>query len=639
LGPADTLSDPRWAEDPLEPSAATRPAGVGTPEPRPKRADESARDHDPLHSSHTLRHGADVGKSREHARQRRLLWLGLALLPIAVWLAVRDLVWHHGPFGLPHLSGSVTHYLPAFGLIALLGIVLVAGLLGGGRSPHVLYRPGEIDMRFDDVKGAEVVVEEVRKTLNLFLAHKTFAEQMGGTPRRAILFEGPPGTGKTYLAKALAAEAGVPFLFVSSSAFQSMYYGATNRKIRSYFRALRRFARREGGAIGFIEEIDAIGASRATNGIGHREGIAGVVNELLIQLQSFETPTGGARLRGLMVDFLNQWLPSRRRLRKPSPAPANILVIGATNRVDDLDPALLRPGRFDRSIYFDLPTRAGRREIVDYYLAKKAHTAELDEEVRREALAGMTAGYSPVMIEHLLDESLIWALRRGADALSWVDVTTAKMTNEIGLAHGAVYTEAERRMIATHEAGHATVAWLIGRGRTLDVLSIVKRKEALGLLAHSDAEERFTRTKSEMRALIQIAMGGMAAEELFFGESSSGVGSDLASATATACQMVGALGMGSTLIVDRSVGLGGSADPTSRVLANDAARDEVEHLLARSKAEARSMLKQNRHVVEALRDALLARNELVGPDILEVIGRATPVDGPAPAGLAEVAIP
>ena len=136
-----------------------------------------------------------------------------------------------------------------------------------------------------------MVVDEVVKTLNLFLAHKTFKDQMGGTPRRGILFEGPPGTGKTYLAKAMAREAGVPFLFVSSSAFQSMYYGQTNRKIRSYFKALRKAARREGGAIGFIEEIDAIGASRGgMGGGGGREGVAGVVNELLIQLQSFDQP-------------------------------------------------------------------------------------------------------------------------------------------------------------------------------------------------------------------------------------------------------------------------------------------------------------------------------------------------------------
>jgi cell division protease FtsH len=576
--------------------------------------------------------GADVARSRERARQRRLLWVAVVLLPVASWLAVRDLLWHKGPFGLPHFPPSMVNYLPAFGLILLLTVVLAVSMLGGGRSPHVLYRSSEIDVGFDDVPGVRSVVDEVRRTLNLFLAHRIFADEMGGTPRRAILFEGPPGTGKTYLAKALAAEAGVPFLFVSSSAFQSMYYGATNRKIRSYFRALRRYARREGGAIGFIEEIDAIGASRSLNGIGHREGIAGVVNELLIQLQSFEVPTFGIRLRGVLVDFANQWLPRRRQLRKPTAPPANILVIGATNRASDLDPALLRPGRFDRSIYFDFPTRAGRREIIDYYLAKKAHTAELDEPGRRDALAGMTAGYSPVMIEHLLDESLVWALRRGAEALSWADVTTAKMTNEIGIAHGTVYTEAERRMIATHEAGHATVAWLVGRGRSLDVLSIVKRKDALGLLAHSEVEERFTRTKSEMRALIQIAMGGMAAEELFFGESSTGVAGDLATATSTACQMVGSLGMGSSLIADGSPGLHGSTDPAAKVLASDAGRDEVEHLLARAKAEARGMLKQNRHVVEALRDALLERDELVGEEIIATIRGATAPEAPAVPG-------
>src|SRR6202034_2646677 len=322
-------------------------------------------------------------------------------------------------------------------LILVLGAMMLVSLLGAGRSPHVLYRPGEIDVSFADVRGAGVVVEEVQKTLNLFLAHKTFATTMGGSARRGILFEGPPGTGKTYLARAMAREAGVPFLFVSSSAFQSMFYGATNRKIRSYFKALRRYARREGGAIGFIEEIDAIGASRSGNGLGHREGVAGVVNELLIQLQSFETPTAGARFIGGLVYSANQCLPMSHQLRKPGSVPANMLVIGATNRAADLDPALLRPGRFDRSIYFDLPTRAGRRDIIEFYLEKKAHTPELDEDARREDLGGMTAGYSPVMIEHLLDQALIWALRRGAAALSWNDITAAKMTNEVGFANGA----------------------------------------------------------------------------------------------------------------------------------------------------------------------------------------------------------
>ncbi|MGH9043343.1 MAG: AAA family ATPase [Acidimicrobiales bacterium] len=577
---------------------------------------------------------ADVAIARERARRRRLTWLAAALAPIAAWLVISDVLWHHAGFAVPHLPAGFAPYAPAVVLIAILVVAILGSLLGGGRSPHVLYRPGEIKVGFDDVKGSDVVVEEVKRTLDLFLAHKRFAEKMGGTPRRAVLFEGPPGTGKTYLAKALAAEAGVPFLFVSSSAFQSMYYGATNRKIRSYFRALRRYARREGGAIGFIEEIDAIGAARSSAGAGrHREGIAGVVNELLIQLQSFETPTSGARFAGALVGFANGWLPTNRQFSRPTAAPANILVIGATNRADDLDPALLRPGRFDRSIYFDLPTRAGRREIVDFYLAKKAHTDELDEPARREALAGMTTGYSPVMIEHLLDESLVWALRRGDTALSWADVTRAKLTGEIGLANGVLYTEAERRMIATHEAGHATVAWLVGRGRNLDVLTIVKRKDALGLLAHSDSEERFTRTKSEMQALVQIAMGGIVAEELFFGEHSSGVGGDLATATRTACQMVGALGMGSTLIVDASDGPLGVGDPASKVLSSDQGRDEVDQLLSRAKADARSMVVHNRHVVEALRDALLVHDELVGPEITDVIKAAVAKPSPANDGL------
>ncbi|MGA3148994.1 MAG: AAA family ATPase, partial [Acidimicrobiales bacterium] len=299
----------------------------------------------------------DVGAHQRRARATRLQRLSMLLAPVAVLLVLKDVFDPTAAIPAPHFPASLQPMLPAMVLISILALVMVVPLLAAGRSPHILYRPDELKMSFADVRGSDGLVEEVTKTLNLFLAHRTFAEQMGGSPRKAILFEGPPGTGKTYMAKAMAAEAGVPFLFVSSSAFQSMFYGQTNRKIRAYFKALRRHARREGGAVGFIEELDAIGAARG-NGQRQGEGIPGVVNELLIQLQSFEQTPASLRLKGVFIDAINTWLPAQRRLRKPQHVPANILVIGATNRAADLDPALLRPGRFDRNIYFGLPSRS-----------------------------------------------------------------------------------------------------------------------------------------------------------------------------------------------------------------------------------------------------------------------------------------
>ena len=561
---------------------------------------------------------ADVAVSRERWRQRRLTWLAVPGIALVIWMWWRLIDGHPVYPVPPRVSGPLAAALPLLLLVVILGGAVLFPLLMAGRSPHVLYRASEIDTSFDDVKGGAVVVEEVVKTLNLFLAHKTFKEQMGGTPRRAMLFEGPPGTGKTYLAKAMAKEADVPFLFVSSSAFQSMYYGQTNRKIRSYFKALRHAARKEGGAIGFIEEIDAIGASRAGMGGARGEGITGVVNELLIQMQSFDAPPTGTRFRNWFIERINSVLPRHQQLRKWLSAPANILVIGATNRAADLDPALLRPGRFDRSIYFDLPSRSGRREIIDYYLAKKAHDTELDDLAKRDALAAMTSGYSPVMIEHVLDEALVWALRRGADRLSWADVQRAKMTEEIGLAQPVEYTEAERRTIATHEAGHATVAWLVGKGRKLEVLSIIKRKEALGLLAHSDLEERFLKSESELRGLIQIALGGMVAEEIFFGEITSGPAADLKAATTWAAQMVGSLGMAGSLFSYEAL-LGPQANVVAKVASTDEGKARIEELLARAHDEVRAMLDEHRDVIEGLRDALLDREELIGDEITAAI--------------------
>src|SRR5205823_2654239 len=146
---------------------------------------------------------------------------------------------------------------------------------------------------------------------------------------------------------------------------------------------------------------------------------------------------------------------------------------------------------------------------IDYYLERKAHEPALDDDEKREQLAAMTFGYTPVMIEHLFDEALVWALRRGAAALSNEDISRAKFTEELGLAQPVTYTEAEKRAIATHEAGHAVVAYLEGKGRKLEVLSIIKRREALGLLAHSETEERFTQTRSELVGMIDISLGGM----------------------------------------------------------------------------------------------------------------------------------
>jgi cell division protease FtsH len=588
----------------------------------------------------------DVSEARERARLRRLRRVAALLLLIAVPLVVRTVLavvaaehgrrvagWHV-PF---HLPSGLGIYVPSMVLILVLVAVIAVPMLGAGRSPHVLYRPEEIDTRLADVVGAGPVVDEVVKTLNLFLAHRTFRDQMGGSARRGVLFEGPPGTGKTYIAKAMAAEAGVPFLFVSSSAFQSMYYGQTNRKIRSYFKALRTYARREGGAIGFIEEIDAIGSARNGMGGSGKEGVTGVVNELLIQLQSFDQPSTSARLHGALVDLVNRWLPDGHRLKKRPAEPANVLVIGATNRAGDLDPALVRPGRFDRTISVDLPSRAGRREILDYYLARKAHEAAVDDPARRADLAAITSGYSPVMLEKLLDEALVWALRRGASGLNWEDLQRAKMTTELGVAQPAALVEGERRTVATHEAGHATVAWLVAPDRNLEVLSIIKRGAALGLLAHSEAEERWTRTRSQMHDNIRIAMGGLVAEELFFGETSSGVAGDLSAATQAAAQMVGAFGMAGTLVSLEAVDGPGRGNLVAKVLADEVAARAVEQILDQARAEVRTLLADRRYLVAALRDALLDRDELIGHEIGDILIEAEEKMGGATVDLRDQA--
>jgi cell division protease FtsH len=579
----------------------------------------------------------DVGRARERRRQRRLgrLALVLSVTTIAAWWRVLT-GGSLNPLDGVSLSPEAMLWLPAVLIVLLIAVVMLLPMAGQGRSPHLTYRPEQIDVGLYDVKGLGPLRDEVVKTLNLFLGYATFKDRLGGNPRRGILFEGKPGTGKTHMAKAMARHAGVPFLFVSATSFQSMWYGMTARKIRAYFKALRKAARQEGGAIGFIEEIDAIGGRRGglDGGDGPvSSGTGGVVNELLVQLQSFDTPPLAERVAGRLIDWVNGWLPAGVQLAKRPLRYNNILVIAATNRAEVLDPALLRPGRFDRRLYFDLPDAAGRRELIDYFLAIKAHHPELNDEATRRELARITFGYSPVMIEHLLDEALIWALRSGRDTMRWVDVNQAKLSEEIGLRQPVAYTPLEKEMVATHEAGHAVAAYLSGVDRRLEVLSIVKRKDALGLLAHNDAEERWTRTRTELQAFLRIACAGMAAEELWFGESTTGPGADLVSATGIAAQMVGALGMAESLVSYMAMEEGlNERNVVAKVLSDPDGRARTDRLLKEAKLVVKEQLDLHRPLVEALRDALLEREELIGDEILEVLAQAEAAQrGPVPA--------
>ncbi|HWB67314.1 MAG TPA: AAA family ATPase [Mycobacteriales bacterium] len=577
---------------------------------------------------------ADVGRRREQQRRRRLWRIAACLAVPAAWLWGRIL--SGTPVDLtrfPHIDWLVV--VPVMFFVLLIG-GYAGMLLWARRSPHVIYQPEQIDTRLADVVGIEPVKEEIVRSINLFLAHDTFSTQMGGTPRRGLLFEGAPGTGKTHAAKAMAAEAGVPFLFVSGTSFQSMFYGATAGKIRSYFKALRKIALAEGGAIGFIEEIDAIGATRRGLGMTEApaaamttnrymsEGVGGVVNELLVQMQSFDQPMGIARVWSGLVRKVNLLLPADRQLRRPTPPRPNVLLIAATNRADSLDPALLRPGRFDRALHFDAPDQRGRRLLVDHFLSRKAHDEEMGTPERRDALASITQGYTPVMLEQLFDEALINAVRRGDTRMSWADLERARLVLEVGLGQPVGYTEHEKQLIATHEAGHATAAYLLAPDRRLEILTIIKRRDALGLLAHGDIDEVYTRSRAQMIALIRIALAGQCAEEIFFGDISTGPAGDLLYATNLAAQMVGTAGMAGTLVSFAAVQGSALSDTNivGRVLGDTEGRRRVEDLLQEQKLAVKATLEANQHLIAALRDALVERNELIGREIEAVLVEA-----------------
>jgi ATP-dependent Zn protease len=482
--------------------------------------------------------------------------------------------------------------------------------------------PNEYDHSFDDVRGQPAAVKSTKEVLRLFMGFKNF-KQMGGYPPHGILFEGPPGTGKTLMAKAIAGSAGVPFLYSSGSGFASMFMGIGNLKVRRMFKKARTMSDKYGGAVIFIDELDALGSSRGAvsqrsapydgNRATHRVvmggfggGGMGIVNEVLVGMDGFVMPRG-------------VWRHVRRifGLGKPKVPFYNVLIIGATNRAATLDPALLRPGRFDRKIHVGLPDGEGRADIARYYLNKVRH-----EPLDIEKLARMTKGYSPAMIKNIVNEALIFALDDRRDALRWDDLWQAKLVEEIGLKQPVKYTEREKEMVAVHEAAHAVASYSLERGELqLQVITIQKREGALGLVHSQEVEEMYLRTQKQLLARMQVSLAGLVAEDIWFGQTTSGPSSDLQAATWNAAAYVGLYGMGKSLISVAATldPMDPSTNPVKAVLSDHDSRQEVEAILDQCRRDVRALLMRKRLVVEGIRDALLTREELIGDEIEELM--------------------
>lgn len=498
-------------------------------------------------------------------------------------------------------------------------------------NDYVIY-PNEYDTSFDDVRGQPAAVESTQEVLRVFEGFKDF-KQMGGYPPHGILFEGPPGTGKTLMAKAIAGASGVPFLFATGSGFAAMFVGIGNLKVRRLFKKARVMSDKYGGSVIFIDEIDAVGSrggvttDRSGDPSTHRiimggmgmGGGMGVINELLVQMDGFTVP------RGL-------WRHIRRIAfrAKPKVPFYNILVIGATNRAATLDAALVRPGRFDRKIHVGLPDAEGRQDILEYYLAKVRH-----EPIDYPKLSRMTVGYSPASLKNIVNEALLFALQDGRDALRWDDLWQAKLSEEIGLKQPVKYSPREKAMVAVHEGAHAVASYALEREELqIQVITIQKRESALGLVSTQEIEEMFLRTQKQLLARIQVSLAGLVAEEIWYGQTTSGPSSDLVNATRNAAAYVGVYGMGRSLISAAASGPGpyGEVDPIGTVLSDGDRRREVDAILNDCRDNVRNLLLKKRHVVEGVRDALLEREELVGDEIevlMAELGEREPIEVPS----------
>ena len=480
--------------------------------------------------------------------------------------------------------GMILTVAAFFALIGFTVYRTTAGRIPNSGRTRVAER-GDTVVTFQDVAGVDEAKDEVKEIVD-FLRHPARFSSIGGRIPKGVLLVGPPGTGKTLLARSLAGEAGVPFLFASGSDFVEMYAGVGAARVRRLFRD----ARRHKSCIVFIDELDAVGRSRGGNSLSHEEREQ-TLNQLLVEMDGFESHHG-------------------------------IVVIAATNRQDILDPALLRPGRFDRQVTVGNPDLKGREAILRVH----ARRVTIDAAVNLRSIARGTPGFSGADLANVVNEAALFAARAGRDCVTDADLSEARDKVLMGVERrSVVLSELDRVNCAYHEAGHAIVAALLPNADPLHKVTIIPRGRAMGVTMQLPEADRHTYTKSYLETQVAVLMGGRVAEELFMNHMTSGASNDIERATEIAQHMVCEWGMSDLgPLAYRKPGNAFESDRPHTVSEATAQRvdDEIRKIVIGAYDHAKWIVERNQEPMRALAEALLDQESLEADEIKTLLEKS-----------------
>ena len=479
-----------------------------------------------------------------------------------------------------------------------------------------IIRPGDPkQVTFDDYKGQPNLIKMVRQWISL-LSDRAKFQKMGGQFINGLLLYGEPGTGKTLLAKAMAGEAGIAFISIEGSGFRAMFWGVDVLKMIRFIGQARKLAREYGACIAYIDEIDAVGMSRGgvmggQGGVGMGMGGllgagTGALTRLLYEMDGISELTRWEKLRARWYQFRKKPVP---------PRDWHVLFMGSTNRPDVLDPALTRPGRFDRTVVVDKPDRTGRREVVKYYLSKIKH----DETVDIEAIVSDTARATPARVMSAITKDAVrLALFDGRDRVSQHDIELAFQEQAMGLENPIEeMQEDQRRQVAYHEAGHAIVQYYLRPDERIVRVSIIRRSEALGYVMHVPNYDVHGYPLRKIVGHILVAMAGHVATKIFLGEYWTGAGGDFQQVRSNLWELAHYGYFGPPIVMDQNFG-------------SKEKSDLIDKFWKKLEGKTAQILVEHSAEVHAVAQALLERNDLTGKQCIEIIqaaaNGATPVD-------------